>query len=119
MYDVQVRIKSSDACENKKEEDLTLLMRPVESEAEYITVSRQVVVKDTCEKTVLVSPQTAGLVNVFLHQNVSKNHDCMKAKGFMNVYARRHSYQIIDNFGKIDVNMPKQQEVGAVTNETQ
>lgn len=65
-----------------------------------------------CETPVLVSTQAAGLIKVILREKVAKSHARMTAKGIMDIYPGRSFHITVTNFGKIDVHLPKHQNVG-------
>lgn len=54
------------------EEDLALFLVFTRSEPEYIMNDQQAVLKAMCERSVLVSTQVAGLVEVISHESVDK-----------------------------------------------
>lgn len=56
---------------------------------------------------VLVRTQSAGLIEVIPHANVTKIYAHMTSKGIMEVYPDRHFENTIANLGIADVHLPK------------
>lgn len=84
-------------------QDLAPLVTPTTCDRKYITVTRQVALKEIHETLVLVSTQAAGLIEIIPHENVAKTHACVTAKGIVDVYPGRPFYITIANFGNADV----------------
>lgn len=53
-------------------------------------------------------------MEVIYHENVAKDNACMTTKGILNVYTGQTFYIIIANFGKANMNLLKEREVGEV-----
>lgn len=79
-------------------------------------VTRQVLLEAMCETLVIVSAQVEGLIKVLRHEKGAKNHACMTAKGIIYFYSGRLINITIENFGKVDVSLPKHQKFGEVAN---
>lgn len=56
-----------------------VMVTPTRGSSKYIIVARNVVLKNTCEKLVLVSRKVAGLIKIVPSENGAKNHACMTA----------------------------------------
>lgn len=67
-------------------EGLAFLVTTIESESRSIVVIRQVFLKAIFETSELVSTQASGLIKVISHDNVSRKHSFMMAKGAIDVY---------------------------------
>lgn len=64
----------------------------------------------------LVSTHAAGMIEVIFQENVAKIHTCRAGNRIMGVYPELSFYITIDRFGKVNVNLPKHQNVGEITN---
>lgn len=65
------------------DQDPALLVTPTISKPGDNTTTRQVVFKEVCEATYLISTKAAGLILVIPQENVPENHACMTTKGIM------------------------------------
>lgn len=79
-------------------------------------VARYVVLKAMRETPVFIYRKAAGLINVMLRENGTKNHACMNAKCIMDAYPDSSTSVIIANPGRFDVILTKYQGVGEITN---
>lgn len=93
-------------------EDLIWFVALTLGDAKNITISRKVVLKAMCEPPVSVSPYAVGITEVILRENEARYYSFLIARSIMNVHRAIHFYKTIQNFGKVEIHLPKHQEVG-------
>lgn len=80
-----------------------------ESEPEFKTVHRHVVLREFCEKPVLGSSYETGQTNEITHENMTKNRDYRTTKQSIDVDAGCSFYITNDNPAKVDFSVFTQQ----------
>lgn len=95
-------------------EELPPLVTSTWCDPMYITAVRDVVLEAMCETPVLVSAQTADIIKVLLHENVSKHHVRMTPQCILQVQLVCSFYITVANFGIIDASQIKHDKVAGV-----
>lgn len=78
-------------------------------------VSGPVLFKALSETTLLLSTQTAGIIEAVTYEKVAEHHACITVKGIADADQGRLIYSTIAEFGKADVNPAQYQNAGKVT----
>lgn len=93
-------------------QDLALFAAPIRGDHKNSTVLQQAVLKEMCEKTVLVSMKAVILIEISTYENVTEIHAFTTAKGIMHVYVSPALYITVTSISQANIHLTRHQKVG-------